>query len=82
VEAESAGFDPICDTEENVELAALVESDGPQEVSAQDYSDIQALLFDDRDNNPPSKLRMTNHEYQEKVPSLGDTQRMALDHVV
>ena len=56
VEAESAGFDPIYDTEENVEQAALVESDGPQEVSAQNYSDIQAALFDDRDNNLLSRL--------------------------
>ena len=39
MEADSAGFDPIYDKEENVEQAAMVESDGPQEMSAQDYSD-------------------------------------------
>jgi len=79
VKAESAGFDPIYDTEENVKL---VESDDPQEVSAQDYSGIQAALLDDRDNNLLSRLRMTDHEHQEKVSSLNDTQRMAFDHVV
>jgi len=82
VEAESGGFDPIYDTEENVEQAALVESDGTREVSAQDYGDIQAALFDDRDNNLLSRLRMTDHEYQEKVSSLNDTQKVAFDHVV
>ena len=53
--------------------AALVESDGFQEVSVQEYSDIQAALFDDRYNNLLSRLRMTDHEYQEKF-LLNDTQ--------
>ena len=62
------------DADENVEQAALVESDGPQEVSAQEHSDIQAALFDDRDNNILSRLRMTDRAYQEKVASLNGTQ--------
>ena len=53
VECDSAGFDPIYDANENVEEATLLnlESDGPQEVSAQEHSDVQAALFDDTDNN-------------------------------
>ena len=58
VEAETAGFDPMYDADENVEQAALVESDGPQEVSAQKHSDIQAALFDDKGNNILSRLTL------------------------
>ena len=45
VEAESAGFDPMYDADENIEQVALVESDGSQEVSVQEHSDIQAALL-------------------------------------
>jgi len=38
--------------------------DDPQEVSAQEHSDVQAALLDNTDNNILSRQRMTNIEYQ------------------
>ena len=76
VERDSAGFDPIYDAEENVEEATLLnlELDGPQEVPAQEHSDVQAALIDDTDNNILSRQRMTNIGYQQKIANLNDTQ--------
>ena len=84
VEHDGAGYDPIYDANENVQEAKLLnlESDGPQEVSAQEHSDVQAALFDDTDNNILSRRRVTNIEYQEKIANLNDTQRVAFDSVV
>ena len=77
-------FDAMFDGDINIEEGAInsTEMDQNCEVTAQEHGDLQAALFDDRDNNILSRRRMTDAEYESKMAGLNDSQRDALAHVI
>ena len=77
-------FDPLFDGDVNNEEGALEVNDDAnhQETNVEEHGDLQAVLFDDTDNNILSRRRMTDAEYNSQVAGLNDSQRETFDHVV
>lgn len=85
IEAEQeTEFDAMFDGDVNVEEHAVDnnEMDHNCEITAQEHGDLQAALFDDRDNNVLSRRRMTDAEYQSKLAGLNCAQRDALERII